>query len=58
MKKNKIGYLIYLDGKDDYEYGLDDELLIFETTDQIKNYCEYNKINLDTVNVAEVELED
>lgn len=58
MKKNKIGYLIYLDGKDDYEYGLGDELLIFETTDQIKNYCEYNKINLDIVNVTEVELED
>lgn len=55
---NKIGYLIKLDNTEDYERNLEDEYLIFETLDQIMNYCENNKIDLDEVNVVEVELEN
>lgn len=58
MNKPKRGYLISIGGNKYYEMNLEDELLIFETIEQIEQYCDTNGINLDTVVVHEVDLED
>jgi hypothetical protein len=52
-----MGYIISIDGKDDFEFNLDDEILVFDTLEQIKEYCSTNKINMDKVNVYSIELE-
>lgn len=57
-KKKRMGYIISIDGKSDFEYNVDDEILVFETLDQIKEYCKVNTINMDKVNIYSVELED
>ena len=58
-KKNKkrMGFIISIDGKDDFEFNLDDEILVFDTLEQIKAYCSTNKIDMDKVNVYSIELE-
>lgn len=57
-KEQRMGYIISIDGKSDFEYNIDDEILVFETLDQIKEYCKVNNINMDKVNIYSVELED
>lgn len=57
-KKQRMGYIISIDGKSDFEYNVDDEILAFETLDQIKEYCKVNTINIDKVNIYSVELEN
>ena len=58
-KKNKkrMGFIISIDGKDDFEFNLDDEILVFDTLEQIKAYCSTNKMDIDKVNVYSIELE-
>lgn len=58
-KKNKkrMGFIISIDGKDDFEFNLDDEILVFDNLEQIKEYCSTNKIDMDKVNVYSIELE-
>lgn len=58
MSKQKMGYIIRLDNSIDYEYNVDDEILVFETLDQIEQYAKTNKLDLDDINIYEVELED
>lgn len=58
MSKQKMGYIIRLDNSMDYEYNVDDEILVFETLEQIGQYAKTNKLNLDDINIYEVELED
>ena len=58
MSKQKMGYIIRLDNSIDYEYNVDDEILVFETLDQIEQYAKTNKLNLGSINIYEVELED
>lgn len=58
MSKQKMGYIIRLDNSIDYEYNVDDEILVFETLDQIEQYAKTNKLDLNSVNIYEVELED
>lgn len=58
MPKQKMGYIIRLDNSMDYEYNVDDEILVFETLDQIEQYAKINRLNLDNINIYEVELED
>lgn len=58
MFKQKMGYIIRLDNSIDYEYNVDDEILVFETLDQIEQYAKTNKLDLNSINVYEVELED
>ena len=58
MSKQKIGYIIRLDNSMDYEYNVDDEILVFETLDQIEQYAKTNKLDLNSINIYEVELED
>lgn len=53
-----MGYIIRLDSSIDYEYNVDDEILVFETLDQIEQYAKTNKLDLDDINIYEVELED
>lgn len=53
-----MGYIIRLDGKVDYEFNVDDEILVFETLDQIDQYAGTNNIDIDTINIYEIELED
>lgn len=57
-KKQRMGYIISIDGNSDFEFNLDDEILVFETLEQIKEYCKANKIDKDKVNIYSVELED
>lgn len=57
-KKQRMGYIISIDGQSDFEYNVDDEILVFETLDQIKEYCKVNNIDMDKVNIYSVELED
>lgn len=57
-KKQRMGYIISIDGNTDFEFNLEDEILVFETLEQIKEYCKTNKINMDKVNIYSVELED
>lgn len=58
-KKNKkrMGFIISIDGKDDFEFNLDNEILVFDALEQIKAYCDTNKIDMDKVNVYSIELE-
>ena len=58
MSKQKMGYIIRLDNSMDYEYNVDDEILVFETLDQIEQYAKTNKLDLNGINIYEVELED
>ena len=58
MSKQKMGYIIRLDNSIDYEYNVDDEILVFETLGQIKQYAKTNKLDLNSINIYEVELED
>lgn len=58
MTKKRMGYIISIDGNSDFEFNLDDEILVFETLEQIKEYCKANKIDKDKVNIYSVELED
>ena len=58
MSKQKMGYIIRLDNSIDYEYNVDDEILVFETLDQIEQYAKTNKLDLEDINIYEVELED
>lgn len=53
-----MGYIIRLDNSIDYEYNVDDEILVFETLDQIEQYAKTNKLDLNSINIYEVELED
>ena len=53
-----MGYIIRLDNSIDYEYNVDDEILVFETLDQIEQYAKTNKLDLECINIYEVELED
>lgn len=53
-----MGYIIRLDGSMDYEYNVDDEILVFETLNQIEQYAKANRLSLDDINIYEVELED
>ena len=57
MSKQKMGYIIRLDNSIDYEYNVNDEILVFETLDQIEQYAKTNKLDLNSINVYEVELE-
>lgn len=57
-KKKRMGYIISVDGNTDFEYNLDDEILVFETLTQIEEYAKVNKIHKDKLNVYSVELED
>ncbi len=58
MAKKRMGYIISIDGNSDFEFNLDDEILVFETLEQIEEYCKTNEINKDKVNIYTVELED
>lgn len=58
MTKKRMGYIISIDGNSDFEFNLDDEILVFETLEQIEEYCKTNEINKDKVNIYSVELED
>lgn len=58
MAKKRMGYIIFIDGNSDFEFNLNDEILVFETLEQIKEYCKVNKIDKDKVNIYSVELED
>lgn len=57
-KKQRMGYIISIDGNSDFEFNLDDEILVFETLKQIEEYCKVNKIDKDKVNIYSIELED
>lgn len=57
-KKKRMGYIISVDGNIDFEYNVDDEILVFETLTQIEEYAKVNKIDKDKLNVYSVELED
>ena len=57
-KKKRMGYIISVDGNSDFEYNVDDEILVFETLTQIEEYAKANKIDKDKLNVYSVELED
>ncbi len=37
MTKKRMGYIISIDGNSDFEFNLDDEILVFETLDQLKS---------------------
>ena len=53
-----MGYIISVDGNSDFEYNVDDEILVFETLTQIEEYAKANKIDKNKLNVYSVELED
>nr|DAU25162.1 MAG TPA: hypothetical protein [Caudoviricetes sp.] len=57
-KKKRMGYIISVDGNTDFEYNIDDEILVFETLTQIEGYAKVNKIDKDKLNIYSVELED
>ena len=57
-KKKRMGYIISVDGNINFEYNVDDEILVFETLTQIEEYAKVNKIDKDKLNVYSVELED
>lgn len=56
-KKRRMGYIISIDGNDDFEFNVDDEILVFDALEQIKEYCSTNKIDIDKVNIYSIELE-
>ena len=53
-----MGYIISVDGNTDFEYNVDNEILVFETLTQIEEYAKVNKIDKDKLNIYSVELED
>lgn len=55
-KKKRMGYIISIDGNTDFEYNVDDEILVFETLTQIEEYARVNKIDKDKLNIYSVEL--
>ena len=57
-KKKRMGYIISVDGNTDFEYNVNDEILVFETLTQIEEYAKANKIDKNKLNVYSVELED
>lgn len=57
-KKKRMGYIISVDGNTDFEYNLEDEILVFETLTQIEEYAKANNIDKDKLNIYSVELED
>lgn len=57
-KKKRMGYIISVDGNTDFEYNVDDEILVFETLTQIEEYAKVNKIDKNKLNVYSVDLED
>ena len=57
-KKKRMGYIISVDGNTDFEYNVDDEILVFETLTQIEEYAKANRIDKNKLNVYSVELED
>ena len=57
-KRKRMGYIISVDGNTDFEYNVDDEILVFETLAQIEEYAKVNKIDKGKLNVYSVELED
>lgn len=57
-KKQKMGYIIRVGNNADFEYNVDDEILVFETPEQIKEYAITNDINIDDLTVFVIELED
>ena len=57
-KRKRMGYIISVDGNTDFEYNVDDEILVFETLAQIEEYAKANKIDKNKLNVYSVELED
>lgn len=56
-KKKRMGYIISIDGNTDFEYNVDDEILVFETLTQIEKYARVNKIDKNKLNIYSVELE-
>lgn len=56
-KKKRMGYIISIDGNTDFEYNVNDEILVFETLTQIEEYARVNKIDKDRLNIYSVELE-
>lgn len=56
-KKKRMGHIISIDGNTDFEYNVDDEILVFETLTQIEEYARVNKIDKDKLNIYSVELE-
>jgi hypothetical protein len=56
-KKKRMGYIISIDGNTDFEYNVDDEILVFETLAQIEEYARVNKIDKNKLNIYSVELE-
>ena len=56
-KKKRMGYIISIDGNTDFEYNVDNEILVFETLTQIKEYARVNKIDKNKLNIYSVELE-
>lgn len=57
-KKKRMGYIISIDGNTDFEYNVDDEILVFETLTQIEEYARVNKIDKNKLNIYSVELEN
>ena len=56
-KKKRMGYIISIDGNTDFEYNVDDEILVFETLAQIEEYARVNKIDKNKSHIYSVELE-
>lgn len=57
-KKQRMGYIISVDGNTDFEYDVDGVILVFETLTHIEEYAKANKIDKDKLNIYFVELED
>lgn len=57
-KKKRMGYIISIDGNTDFEYNVDDEILVFETLTQIEEYARVNKVDKNKLNIYSVELEN
>ena len=57
-KKKRMGYIISVDGNTDFEYNVDNEILVLETLTQIEEYAKARKIDKNKLNVYSVELED
>ena len=55
-KKQRMGYIISIDRNDNFEFDVDDGILVFDTLEHIKEYCSINKIDIDKVNIYSVEL--
>lgn len=53
----KIAYAISIGDKEDYEYNVADEILLFDNYEQIATYAKVNNIDFDQLYVHEVEVE-